>query len=133
MIILSNTTEQTLLVGQSITFDSVPLHTGCAECHRANSNSVVLRWDGIYEIYFGANIGGTVAATAVQLSIETGGSPLPETLMVSTPTAVDDLNNVSKKTAVKTCAGYDQITVTNTGTSDVVVGAGSCLFIRRIA
>lgn len=37
MIELSNTADQVLTAGQSITFDKVLLKTGCAECHRANT------------------------------------------------------------------------------------------------
>lgn len=41
MISLSNTTAQTLTPGQSITFNTVVLHTGCAECHRANTSFAI--------------------------------------------------------------------------------------------
>lgn len=131
MIVLSNSAEQTLLSGQSITFDLVKLHSGCGECHRTGSNSVKMRQNGIYEVAFSGNIGGTVVGP-VQLSIEVGGEILQETTMISTAGAVGDLDNVSTETRVKNCCGdYDRITVTNTGTSDVVVGANSALVVGR--
>ena len=131
MIVLSNSAEQTLLAGQSIVFDLVKLHSGCAECHRAGSNSVKMKQNGIYEVAFSGNIGGTVAGP-VQLSIQVGGETLAETTMISTAGAVGDLNNVATQTKVRNCCGdYDRITVTNTGTSDVVVGANSALVVGR--
>lgn len=133
MIVLSNSTEQTLLAGQSVTFDLVKLKCGTCECHRPGTASVKLRCSGIYQVGFGANIGGTVAGTPVQLTIELGGDPLSETTMISTPAAIGDLNSVYRSTFVKNCCcDYDRITVTNTGASDVVVGANAELTISRI-
>lgn len=131
MIVLSNSTEQTLLPGQSITFDLVKLHSGCGECHRQGSSSVKMRCNGIYELAFSGNIGGTVAGP-LQLAIEVGGEILQETTMISTTGAVGDLNNVATQTRYRNCCGdFDRVTVTNTGTSDVVVGANSALVVGR--
>lgn len=133
MIILSNTAEQTLAAGQSITFNDVILHTGCAECFRKNTGSVKLRANGAYEVSFSANIGGT-AAGQVQLSLQLGGATLPETTMISTTAAAGDLNNVSVTTGVKNCCGdYDRLTITNTGTTELTIGANPVLFVHRIS
>ena len=75
MIVLSNSTEQTLSPGQSLTFDLVKLHTGCAERHRPGTGSVKLRCNGVYEVYFGGNIGGHASGLA-QLLVELCGDPL---------------------------------------------------------
>lgn len=133
MIILTNTASQTLAPGQSLTFNTVILHTGCAECHRPNTGSVILRQQqAIYNVHFSANIGASVPGPA-QLAIEINGSPLIETTMVSTTAASGDLNNVAKDTAVRTCCcGPETVTVTNTGTAEVVVESPT-LFIRRQA
>lgn len=132
MIALTNTTAQTLTPGQSITFNDVILHTGCGECHRANTPSVKMRANGVYDVSFSGNISSATAGTPVQLSIQLSGTTLPETTMISTPAAADALNNVSVTTPVKNCCGdYDRVTVTNTGTVDVTVGANSVLYIRR--
>lgn len=131
MIVLSNTTAQTLAPGQSITFDDVILHSGSGECHRRNTGAVKLRANGVYDVNFSGNI-GAVAPGPAQLSIQLGGVTLPETTMISTTAAAGDLNNVATATGVKNCCGdYDRVTVVNTGTAPITVGANSCLFIKR--
>lgn len=132
MIVLSNTAEQTIAPGQAIIFDEVILRAGCCECHRRNTGSVKLRANGIYSVGFSGNIGGETAATAVQLSIDLGGSTLPETTMISVPVAIADRNNVSTETRVRNCCGdYDRVSVVNTGTVPVIVAANSSFVIDR--
>ena len=134
MIELSNTADQVLTAGQSITFDKVLLKIGCAECHRANTGSDKMRVDGIYEASFAGNISGAVAGTPVQLAFQLGGATMPETTMVATPGAANASNNVATSTLIKNCCGdYDRITVTNTGTTDVTVAANSAFIVRRLA
>ena len=134
MIELSNTSEQTLTPGQSLTFDTVILKTGCAEAHRTNSGIVTLRADcAIYEVHFAANVSGT-AAGPVQLSIALDGEPLPETTMINTVGTAGNLDNVATATLIRTgCGCCGRVNVTNTGTSDVVVGANPALFVKRVA
>lgn len=134
MIELSNTSEQTLTPGQSLTFDTVILKTGCAEAHRTNSGIVTLRADcAIYEVHFAANLSGT-AAGPVQLSITLDGEPLPETTMINTVSTAGDLDNAATTTLIRTgCGCCGRVSVTNTGTSDVVVGANPALFVKRVA
>lgn len=134
MIILTNTGSPELAPGQSLTFNLVVLHTGRGECFREGSGSVILgQRNAIYDVDFSANIGATVAAGIAQLSIVSNGSPLVETPMISTTTAVGDLNNVGKHTAVKTCCcGPESVTIANTGETTVIVENPS-LFIRRLA
>lgn len=131
MIVLSNSTEQTLLPGQALTFDLVKLHSGCGECHRQGSSAVKMRQNGIYKLAFSGNIGGTVAGP-VQLALQVGGETLLETTMISTPAAVGDFNNVSTETRIRNCCGdYDRVTVVNTGANNVVVGANAALVVER--
>ena len=134
MIILSNTASQELAPGQSLTFNLKILHTGKCECFRENSGAVMFaQRNAIYEIDFGANIGADVAAGVAQLNVMLNGAPLTETTMLSTTTAVGDLNKVSCHTAVKTCCcGQETVTVVNTGETTVTVENPS-LFIKRIA
>lgn len=134
MIILTNTVSQELAPGQSLTFNLKVLHTGCAECFREGSGSVILgQRNAIYDINFSADIGATVAAGVAQLAIVSGVSPLVETPMTSTTAAVGDLNNVAKNTAIRTCRyGPESISIINTGETTVVVENPS-LFIRRLA
>lgn len=136
MIVLSNSTTQTLLPGASITFDIEILHSGCGECHRKNSSAVTLRaTGGTYEIQFHANIGSPTTGSASRLQILAGGEALPETIMDSTPyTASTEFNNVGAATAIKNCcSATERITVANTGTTNVIVEPGSCLFIKRVS
>lgn len=132
MIVVSNSTEQTLQPGQSITFDLIRLHTGCGECHRQGSSSVKLRCQGVYDVSFSGNISGSTGGTEVQLSIELGGEILPETTMKSMPSSPGDFNNVATGTYVCSgCGDYSRVTVTNTGAAPVVVDQNTCLKIGR--
>lgn len=134
MIELSNTTAQTIAPGQSLTFDTMILKSGCAEAHRTNSGIITLRANcAIYEVHFAANIAGT-AAGPVQLAILLDGEPLAETTMISTPAAAADTNNVATATLVRTgCGCCGRISVQNTGTSDVVVSPNPAFFVKRVA
>lgn len=134
MILLSNTEEQTILPGQSINFDQVILRSNDGGCGRNNrSNIVRLRTNGLYEVHFAGNVGGETAATPVQLAIELDGQTLAETTMISTPAAVDIFNNVATATLIRNCACDNSIvTVTNTGTEPVVVGANTSFLVKRV-
>lgn len=135
MLLLSNSNAQTLGPGQSMTFDTVILHTGCAECHRKNSGSIILKMrNAIYEIGFNANIGANTAAEEASLAISFDGAPLLETRMISTTITVGDLNNVACSTLIPTeCCCGGSITVTNVGTTTVTVGAYPRLSVKRSA
>lgn len=133
MIVLSATAAQTIEPGQVAQFDRTVLHTGCSECHRPGTGAVRLRGNGIFDVSFSGNVGGA-AGTQANLAIALGGDPLRETVMVATITAATDVFNVATSTAVQNCCGdYDRITVENVGTTPVTLGAGSALYIRRIA
>lgn len=133
MIVLSNSATQALTPGQAVTFDSVILHTGNAECHRKGSSSVKLRCNGLYEVSFSGNITSTTTGS-VQLSLAIDGTALSDGTMITTPAAAGDINNVAKTTLVSNCCGGgDSITVFNNGTTDVVVQPGTTLYIARKA
>ncbi len=134
MMNLSNTTDQDIAPGQSITFDVVPLHSGCAEYHREGSSAAVLKCNcSIYEIDFSANIGATAPGVA-QLSVMLDGEPLVEGTMISTTAAAGDLNNVARPgIRVKNTGGNVRISVTNTGTTTVTVAKGALLSIKRVS
>lgn len=133
MIVLSNSATQTLAPGQSMTFDLTVLHTGCAECHRQGSSGIKLRNQGIYELMFHGNIGATAVGTA-SLRLKAGGEDLPETTMIATVDTVGALYNVSTATLLKNCCGdNDRITVTNVGTTSVVIAPNSSFIAKRLA
>lgn len=136
MIQVRTDTAQTLQPGQALNFDSTTiLHTGCGECfNRQIPTSVKLRGGcgSVYEIEFEGNVGAEAAATAVQLSLAIAGSPLTDTVMNATPTAVGDLVNVSTGTFFQVCCGdINRISVVNTGTNPIIVAAGASLRIAR--
>lgn len=134
MIELSNTAAQTIAPGQSLTFDTVLLKTGCAEAHRSNSGIITLKANcAVYEIHFAANISATAAGTA-QLAISLDGEPLVETTMINTISMEGDPDNAATATLVKTgCGCCGKISVTNTGTTSVIVSADPALFVKRVA
>lgn len=132
MIVLSNSTAQTIAAGQTVTFDTVSLHTGNAECHRKGSSLVRLRCNGLYEVNFSGNVTGIVAGP-VQLSISIDNTALPDGTMISAPAAVGEVNNIAKTTLVSNCCGGGTITIQNNGTESVVLSAGSTLYIARKA
>lgn len=133
MIVLSNSVAQTINPGESATFDTVILHTGCSECHRNGTGSVKLRSNGLYELHFSGNVGATAAGVQSNLALALGGDVLPETTMTVTITADTDVFNVSTTTATNNCCcDYDRITVVNTGTTPVVLAANPNLYIKRI-
>ena len=134
MITLTNSTSLTLGPGQSATFDMIELHTGCAECYRNGSGSVTLRMqNAIYEIAAGGNIGATTAGEVANLTVFLNGSPLPEMVMNSATTAVGDVNNVYRETAIRTCCcGAETVTIRNNGETTIVL-ENPILKIKRVA
>lgn len=130
MILLTNSDAQTVEPGAAVTFDTVIFQTGNGECHRNGSSGVSLRFKGIYEAFFSANIGGE-AAGPVELSLTLDGDALPETVMESVTAAAGDLSNVSTMTAIKGCC-EGRVAVSNTGADPVTVEAPK-LYVRRIA
>lgn len=133
MISLTNTATQTLAPGQALTFNQVVSGSGCDVCHMANTPSVKLRMNSVYEIHFSGNITSATAGTPVQLSIQTSGVTIPYSTMISTPSVANALNNVAKTILLKNCCcDYDRITVVNTGTTPVIVDANSMFFIHKL-
>ena len=127
MILLTNSSDQTIAPGAAVSYDSVIFQTGGGECHRDNSAAVSLRCKGIYEVHFSADVSGTAP---LELSIALDGEALPETVMVSNVAAGQ---NVSTMTAVRTCcSGCGRVTVLNTGAADATV-ASPKLFVKRVA
>lgn len=138
MIVLYTTTTQTLTTGQSIVFQGVR-KTGCSEyVPGTNPSQVYLAPNGQYLVDYSGDVGGSTAATPVQLQVTANGSAIPETLRTSVPAAVGDLNAISAGTGVSTKAnccfsiGTASLSVTNTGTNPIVIGPGFTLRIGRV-
>lgn len=134
MIVLSNSVAQTVAPGAAVTFDTVKFRSGCGECFdkRIPTSVKLTGRGGSYRVEFSGNISGTAAGTPVQLAIAFGGSALPETVMVSTPSAANAFNNVGTGTDVRNdCCDFDRITVVNSGTVPVLLSANMNLRITR--
>lgn len=134
MVVLKNTTAQTLQPGQSITFDDLVTWSGNGECARSGG-PVGLRFPGaIYKVFTKIIVSGPTAATPVQLSVALGGAALAETNMVYTPAADGAVGTVSAETYVRTCGGLSNaITVVNSGTGPLTIQPNSCLTVIRSA
>lgn len=135
MIELTNTVAQAVQPGQAVTFDKLLGHSGCAECYDPRvPTSVKLNGNnGCYEVQFSGNVSGTEAGVPVQLAIALGPIGLPETVMVSTPSAANAFNNVATGTYVRNnCCDFDRISVVNTGTVPVLLSANMNLRIKRL-
>lgn len=135
MLILTNSTSLTLGPNQSATFDTVLLHTGCAECFRPGSGTVMLTArNAIYDIFAGGNIGATEVGNA-NLTVFLNSSPMTETSMNSATAAVGDTNSVSRETGVRTCCCgnvSEAVTLRNNGETTIVL-ENPILKIRRAA
>lgn len=132
MVVLSNTTAQTLQPGQALTFDRLVTHSGCGECARSGG-PVGLKFCGTYRIAFHGNVTGATAAAPVELSISIGGAPLAETEMIYTPAAADAVGNVGSETYVQTCSSGNNVTVVNTGENPITVSPNAALTVIRTA
>ena len=132
MVVLSNTTAQTLQPGQTLTFDRLVMHSGCGECARSGG-PVGLRFNGIYRLAFHGNVTGATAAEPVELSISVGTAQLLETEMIYTPAAANAVGNVGAETYLPTCGDGDNITVTNTGENPITVSPNAALTVIRTA
>lgn len=135
MLNLSNTTEQVLLPGQSITFDLILLQTcSNAERHRRGSANVEILNGEIFDIDFSANIAGQ-AAGQVQLAVMVDGEALPASNMITTVAAANSIYNVSRPgIKVRKIGCSNTISVRNTGTTNIILPARSSLLsIKRVA
>lgn len=134
MVILSNTTEQTLQPGQSLTFDKIISKSGCGECARSGGPLGLKASGANYRLSFGANVTGATAAEPVQLSIAMGGATLPETTSIYTPAAANAVGNIGRSTYVTTCSGLsNQVTVVNSGENPIIVSPNAVLTAIRTA
>lgn len=133
MVVLSNTTEQTLQPGQALTFDRLVTHSGCGECARSGGPVSLRFGNSTYRVAWHGNVTGATAALPVELSIAVGGAPLAETEMIYTPTAANAVGNVGTETYIQTCSAGNSITVTNTGENPIIVSPNSALTVIRTA
>lgn len=92
---------QTVAVGQSVVFTDTAVDGNCSTLHREGSGLVLLR--GLtnqcrarFRVSFGANVGLPEGATVipVSLALTLDGEPLTPAIIISTPAAAQEYNNV---------------------------------------
>lgn len=132
MLVLSNSTPQTLVSGQAIIFDTVVFKANeCMCCHRKNSPSIKLtKRNHPYKIEYHANIGPDGGNDPSSLIIRVDGEPLPETLMTAPAIADGTFANVSAGTVYENCCcEMARISIINVSENNVTVAANSSLII----
>lgn len=133
MVQLTNTTTITINPGESVYFDRIIINTGSCTCYRDFSPSVKMASRGIYLITFSGNISGSTAGSPVQLAFNIGGSVVNQSIMISTPAAADDLNNVSKQLYYPNCCDdFSRVAVVNNGTNAVTLASGAIFSVKKI-
>lgn len=133
MIVLSNTTAQTLKPGQSLIFDNTVIRSGCAEYHSDHSSSVLILKPGMYEIHFTGNVAGIEDESTLRLGIRVGSNTLSETTMMKTVCHKEHYSNVAAATIVRCDTKGKAIGVTNIGAVPIVIAPHSSIFVKRVA
>ena len=131
---------QTVAEGANLIFTDSITSGNCSIVHRDGSGLTTLR--GLtnqcrarFRVSFGGNIalpaGGTVGP--ISLAIAVNGEPVATTTMISTPTAVEEFNNVFSAIFLDVPRGCcSQISVRNTSDQDIEVQNAN-LIIERVA
>lgn len=131
---------QTVADGANVIFTDTVVCGNCSIMHRDGSGLVTLR--GLtnqcrarFRVSFGGNIalpaGGTVGP--ISLAIAVNGEPVATTTMISTPTAVEEFNNVFSAIFLDVPRGCcSQISVRNTSDQEIEVQNAN-LIIERVA
>lgn len=133
MIVLSNTTAQTLKSGESLIFDNTVIQSGCAEYHSDHSSSVLMLKPGMYEIHFTGNVAGIEDGSTMRLAVRIGSNTLSETTMMKTVCLKECYSNVAAATIVRCGTKGTDIGVTNIGAAPIVIAPHSGIFIKRVA
>lgn len=131
---------QTVAANQNVLFTDTAVCGSCSILHRNGSGLVTLR--GLtnqcrarFRITFGANVevptGGTLGP--ISLAIAVNGEPVNTTTMISTPAALEELNNVFTSIFLDVPAGCcTQVSVENIGTESIAVQNAN-LIVERVA
>lgn len=131
---------QTVAANQNVYFTDTVACGGCSIVHREGSGLVTLR--GLtnqcrarYKVTFNANVAiptdGTVGP--ISLAVAAEGEPLVYSTMISTPTAVENFNNIGTTVVIDVPRGCCySIAIRNIGTDPIVVENAN-LIVERIA
>lgn len=133
MIVLCNTTAQTLKPGESLIFDNTVIQSGSAEHHADDSASVLMLKPGMYEIHFTGNVAGVTDESTMMLGVRVGSNTLLETTMMNTACLKECYSNVASATIVRCETKGMDIGVTNIGTTPITIAPHSSIFVKRVA
>ena len=131
---------QVVEANQNILFTDTAIAGSCSILHRSGSGLVTLR--GItnqgrarFRVTFGGNVGLPTGGTLgpISLAIAINGEPVATTTMISTPAALEELNNVFSSIFLDVPAGCcSQISVKNTTDQSIDVQNAN-LIVERVA
>lgn len=131
---------QTVAANQNVYFTDTVACGGCSIVHREGSGLVTLcgltnQCRARYKVTFNANVaiptGGTVGP--ISLAVAAEGEPLVYSTMISTPTAVENFNNIGTTVVIDVPRGCCySIAIRNIGTDPIVVENAN-LIVERIA
>ena len=132
---------QTVEANQNVLFTDTAVSGSCSIIHRDGSGLVTLRalsnnqCRARFRVTFGGNIevptGGTLGP--ISLAIAVNGEPVGATTMISTPAALEELNNVFSSIFLDVPVGCcSQISVKNTSSQSIGVQNAN-LIVERVA
>ena len=133
---------QTVNANSNVVFTNTAVAGNCSMIHREGSGLITLR--GItsanqrkarFRILFGGNIAVPTGGTpgAISLAVAINGEPVETTTMISTPTAVEQFNNISCSLFLDVIGGCcTQVSVENTSTQAISLQNAN-LIIERVA
>lgn len=129
MIVLTNSLEQTVAVGDAIIFDTVLEKAGSCECTRNTNTSVKICGKGFYNIHYHASVAGSTSGK--QLELQIGGESMTGGVMDIPPAGTPITVSVTVPIRV-CCRDYNRVRVINSGTEPVTIAAGSIFYIEKL-
>jgi len=124
--------DVTVPINNAVPFNNV-LKSGCAERYTPGGNKITLVKPGRYLVTVSANVAVPTGATVgpVSLAIAADGDTEVGTVMISTPAAVEEFNNVSTQTYIDVypCCCVS-VTLKNVGAVDALVNNQNITAVR---
>lgn len=134
MIDAVNVATQSVVTNGNVLFNSTRICTGCSARHEQGSGRFVLLKPGIYEVAFNANVSLPTGATVgpITLNITQDGEDIAGSAMITTPAAVEQLDNVSATVLVRVYEGCcASLAVNNATTSTINVQDANFVITRH--
>jgi len=130
----TNPTTQTVEANANVLFTNTPVAPCCKVRHREGSGIFTMK-GGRYLVTFNGNVAVPTGQTvgAINLAIALMGEALNGATMISTPSAVDEFNNVSATIYVDVpCNCCYTLSVENVGASTIEVENANLVIIREV-